>query len=122
MTATEDIQIREREPRKVASDRIPRPPRAVSAVLWLLRQKGVTRFIAASLLAGYAWLMLAGALGLLFGGVAAGPRYDALLHSIFLGFAFSMIFPHAPVILPAVTGLALPFRSAFYPHVALPQR
>lgn len=86
-----------------------------------VRQQGLTRFIATSLLAGYAWLILAGALGVLFGGVAAGPRYDALLHSIFLGFVFSMIFAHAPVILPAVTGLALPFRSAFYAHVALLQ-
>ena len=86
-----------------------------------VRQQGLTRFIAASLLAGYAWLMLAGVLAALFGGVAAGPRYDALLHSIFLGFVFSMIFAHAPVILPAVTGLALPFRSAFYAHVALLQ-
>jgi hypothetical protein len=86
-----------------------------------VRQRGLTRFIAASLLTGYGWLMLAGALAILYGGVAAGPRYDALLHSIFLGFVFSMIFAHAPVILPAVTGLALPFRSAFYGHVALLQ-
>lgn len=98
--------------------------------LWLARydiarrtvqQTGLTRFIAASLLAGYVWLMLAGALTLYYGGVAAGPRYDALLHSIFLGFVFSMIFAHAPIILPAVTGLALPFSSAFYAHVALLQ-
>jgi hypothetical protein len=65
--------------------------------------------------------MLAGAFGLLFGGVTAGPRYDALLHSILLGFVFSMIFAHAPVILPAVTGLALPFRSTFYAHVVMLQ-
>jgi hypothetical protein len=49
----------------------------------------------------------------------AGPRYDAMLHSIFLGFVFSMIFAHAPIILPTITGLALPFRKGFYAHAAL---
>ena len=50
---------------------------------------------------------------------SAGPSYDAMLHAIFLGFVFSMIFAHAPIILPTITGLALPFQSAFYLHVAL---
>lgn len=84
-----------------------------------VRQRGVTRYMAVSLLAGYAWLLVAGALALVSGAVAAGPRYDALLHSIFLGFVFSMIFAHALVILPAVTGLAVPFRPAFYAHLVL---
>jgi hypothetical protein len=84
-----------------------------------VRQPGVTRYMAISLLAGYAWLLVAGALALGFGAVAAGPRYDALLHSVFLGFVFSMIFAHALVILPAVTGLAVPFRPIFYAHLGL---
>ena len=84
-----------------------------------VRQPGVTRYMAVSLLAGYAWLLVAGALALGFGAVAAGPRYDALLHSVFLGFVFSMIFAHALVILPAVTGLAVPFRPIFYAHLGL---
>lgn len=84
-----------------------------------VRREGVTRFIAVSLIAGYVWLLVGGALAFLYGGVAAGPRYDALLHSIFLGFAFSMIFAHAPIILPAVSGLAVPFRSVFYGHLFL---
>ncbi len=50
---------------------------------------------------------------------SAGPRYDAMLHAIFLGFVFSMIFAHAPIILPTITGLALPFQSAFYLHAGL---
>jgi hypothetical protein len=50
---------------------------------------------------------------------SAGPRYDAMLHAIFLGFVFSMIFAHAPIILPTITGLALPFQSIFYLHVGL---
>ena len=84
-----------------------------------VRQAGVTRYMAISLLAGYAWLLVAGVLALGFGAVAAGPRYDALLHSLFLGFVFSMIFAHALVILPAVTGLTVPFRPLFYAHLAL---
>jgi hypothetical protein len=36
-----------------------------------------------------------------------------------LGFVFSMIFAHAPIILPTITGLALPFQKLFYLHVAL---
>ncbi len=84
-----------------------------------IRQHGVTRYMAVSLLAGYAWLLVAGGLALSFGAVTAGPRYDALLHSLFLGFVFSMIFAHALVILPAVTGLTVPFRPAFYAHLGL---
>lgn len=84
-----------------------------------IRQPGLTRFIAASLLAGYCWLAVAGVLWVLWGGTFAGFRYDALLHAVFLGFVFSMIFAHAPIILPAVLGGAVPFRRVFYAHVGL---
>ncbi|HSN76756.1 MAG TPA: hypothetical protein VL334_16915 [Anaerolineae bacterium] len=98
--------------------------------LWLLafdmarrtvRKAGLTRYIAASLLAGYFWLAVAGLLGLRFGGETAGLHYDAFLHSIFVGFVFSMIFAHAPIILPAVTGLPLAFHRGFYVPLALLQ-
>ena len=42
-----------------------------------------------------------------------------MVHSVFLGFVFSMIFGHAPTIIPAVTGLTLPFERVFYLHVGL---
>jgi hypothetical protein len=97
--------------------------------LWLLRfdvarhtirRSGLTRFIAFCLLPGYAWLVAAGLLWVWqaarFGG---GPWYDAMLHSVLLGFVFSMIFGHAPLILPAVTGRALPYHPRFYVHLAL---
>ena len=32
--------------------------------------------------------------------------YDAMVHTFFLGFTFSMIFAHGPVILPGVLGIA----------------
>ncbi|MBI5637785.1 MAG: hypothetical protein HZA03_07440 [Nitrospinae bacterium] len=96
--------------------------------LWMLvydvarrtvKQEGLTRFVAVCLLAGYLWLAMAGAM--LLGGteLASGYRYDALLHSLFLGFAFSMIFGHAPIIFPAVLNLGVPFRPVFYLHVAV---
>lgn len=86
-----------------------------------VRKPGLTRFIASSLLAGYVWLAVSGLLGLRFGGVTAGLHYDAWLHSLFLGFVFSMIFAHAPIILPAVTGLPLAFSRSFYAPLALLQ-
>ncbi|MFD7771466.1 hypothetical protein [Streptomyces sp. NPDC059787] len=75
----------------------------------LLRATGLPRFSAACLLAGYAWLGLAGALWLLGGPVAGGSRYDAVVHAVFLGFVMSMIMAHAPVILPAVLRRPLPY-------------
>jgi hypothetical protein len=85
-----------------------------------IRATGLTRYIAACLLPGYAWLIVAGALWVWRAEwLISGPWYDALLHSLFLGFVFSMIFGHAPIILPAVTGIALPYRSALYAPLAL---
>ncbi|WP_211373678.1 hypothetical protein [Cellulomonas fimi] len=84
-----------------------------------VRSTGLPRFMAWCLLAGYAWLAVAGATWLLLGPVADGPAYDAVVHSVFLGFTVSMIMAHAPVILPAVIGRALPFRRAFYGPVVL---
>jgi hypothetical protein len=96
--------------------------------LWLLRfdiarytvrQPGLPRFIAVSLLSGYVWLGISGVLWILFGGSIAGPFYDAMLHSLFLGFVFAMIFAHAPIILPALVGGAVPYRADFYAPLAL---
>jgi hypothetical protein len=84
-----------------------------------VRQHGLSRFMAACLLAGYVWLAAAGALMMAFSPLESGLRYDAVLHSFFLGFVFSMIFGHAPVIFPAVLGLQPSFRTAFYAHAAL---
>lgn len=89
-------------------------------IAWFnLRQKGLPRFMAAALLSGYVWLMIGGLLAVLSGAVFVGPRYDALLHTVFLGFVFSMIFGHGPVIFPAVLGLRMTYRPAFYSHLVL---
>jgi hypothetical protein len=84
-----------------------------------VRMPGVTRFVALSLLIGYAWLAVAGLCWVAFGGVAGGAAYDAMLHALFLGFAISMVFGHAPIILPAVLHLPLPYHPRFYAHLAL---
>ena len=67
------------------------------------------------------WLAAAGILGLRFGGVTAGLYYDAFLHSVFVGFVFSMIFAHAPIIAPAILGIAMPYSSWFYLPLVLLQ-
>jgi hypothetical protein len=85
-----------------------------------VRRGGLARFSAICLLVGYVWLGLAGLFWLL--GPAGFPGafwYDAMVHALFLGFVFSMIFGHAPTIIPAVTGIAVPFERAFYLHVGL---
>jgi hypothetical protein len=96
--------------------------------LWLLRydvawrtirQRGLVRFIAVSLLVGYFWLGVAGVVGMLWGGQTAGLFYDAMWHALFVGFVFSMIFGHAPVIFPAVLKVRLPFTLSFYGPLAL---
>ena len=79
-----------------------------------IRSTGLPRFVAACLLAGYAWLAAAAAVCLLVPGPPAGAAYDAVLHAVFLGFAMSMIMAHAPVILPAVLRRPLPYRAAMW--------
>jgi hypothetical protein len=92
--------------------------------LWLLlndvarrtvRSRGLPRYVAASLLAGYFWL-LAGGIGMAIGETlsgnalsGAGPLYDAVLHAILIGFVFSMVFGHAPITVPAVLRIATPY-------------
>ena len=85
-----------------------------------VRQTGLTRYIALCLLPGYGWLAFAGLSWVGWADLfSAGLVYDAMLHAVTLGFIFSMIFGHAPLILPAVTARALPYRPYFYSHVAL---
>ncbi len=87
---------------------------------WTVRKQGLTRFIAICLLGGYVWMAVSGAIGLIYPPAPAGPVYDAMLHAIFLGFTFTMIFGHAPIIFPAVLGLKIRYRPTMYiPLVSL---
>jgi hypothetical protein len=77
----------------------------------------LSRYMAVCLLLGYGWLAVA---GVAWVGTSLGlPWRDAALHGIALGFVFSMIFGHAPVILPALVRLKLMYSWAFYVPLAL---
>lgn len=101
----------------------------IGQALWLarfdvarrtIRIAGPTRYMAIALTVGYFWLAVAGVVWLVAGPLAGfGFSYDAMIHAIFVGFVFSMIFAHAPVIVPAVLGVPLPFRMSFYGPLAL---
>jgi hypothetical protein len=105
----------------------PTAPRVLGVVLlllaaWLLvfdlarvtiRQDRLPRYVAACLLAGYFWLAVGG-LGFLL-----EANLDAALHALFVGFVFSMVFGHAPVILPAVLRVRFPYHPVLYLPLAL---
>ncbi|MBL8278122.1 MAG: hypothetical protein JNL93_15585 [Pelomonas sp.] len=97
-----------------------------SLACWLLqfdiawrtvRARGLSRYMALCLLLGYAWLFVAGAawvatsLGL--------PHRDTALHGLALGFVFSMMLGHAPVILPAIARIKVQFGWPYYLPLAL---
>lgn len=86
---------------------------------------GLSRYMAVCLLGGYAWLAVG---GVAWAGTALGhPWRDTALHALGLGFIFSMMMGHAPVILPAVARVKLRFGWPFYLplaalHLSLLQR
>ncbi|MGE3541153.1 MAG: hypothetical protein AB7N91_27430 [Candidatus Tectimicrobiota bacterium] len=96
----------------------------VALACWLLqydvarrtvRQTGLTRYMAVCLLSGYVWLGMGGVLTWYFAGLLAGLLYDAMLHTVFVGFVLAMLFGHAPIIFPTVLGQpASPYHPALY--------
>lgn len=84
-----------------------------------VRAHGLTRYMAVCLLAGYVWLGVAAGMWTWHGSLTQGPAYAATLHAVFLGFAMSMVFGHAPVILPAVLRVRLPHHPRDYAVLVL---
>ena len=84
-----------------------------------VRQSGQTRFSATCMLAGYFWLGVTGLYLLVSPPASAAFAYDAAVHGIALGFVLSMVFGHALIILPAVTGVAVRYHPAVYGALAL---
>ena len=82
---------------------------------------GLPRFVALNLFAGYAWLAVAATVWVVGGPVLEGMGYDAVVHAVFLGFTMAMIMAHAPVILPAVLRVRLPYHRVMYLPAALLQ-
>ncbi len=66
-------------------------------VLINLRKSEPFRFTAYCILAGYIWLII---YGLSF--TIPNINYDLRIHSLLLGFVFSMVFAHARMILPSI--------------------
>jgi hypothetical protein len=78
---------------------------------------GLTRYMAACLLGGYAWLAIS---GLAWIATALGaPARDTAIHALGLGFLLSMVLGHAPVILPAVARVKVLFGGWFYAPLVL---
>jgi len=82
-----------------------------------IRMLGQSRFMAAAMLAGYLWVAVSGLALVLMPGAAFA--YDLTLHALLIGFVLSMVFGHALIILPAVTGVVLRYRPALYLPLAL---
>ncbi len=83
-----------------------------------LKKDGFFFYTGSTLFAGYIWLILSGVLMAM--PLASFYHYDAVLHSFFIGFVFSMLFAHAPVIFPALLKInERPFSKLFYIPVVL---
>ena len=105
------------------------PLAVMGTAIWLLRYDmawrsihipGQHRYSAWLLITGYVWLLATGMLLLVSEEFPFG--YDGALHSFFIGFTFSMIFSHAPIIFPALLKLPLKlYRPILYAWFALLQ-
>lgn len=101
----------------------------VGVAAWLLaddvgrrtiRSTGLPRYNGAALLLGNAWLLVAGVGWCLWGSPTTTEQLDIVVHTVFLGFAMSMVMAHAPIILPAVIGKHFPYRWVLWiPLIAL---
>lgn len=99
----------------------------VGISIWLMRydligisikKTGLTKFVAVALLCGYVSMLLTGMF--VFALDNQPMAYDAVVHVFFLGFVFSMIFAHGPVILPGVLGVSIkPYHEILYLWLAL---
>jgi hypothetical protein len=96
--------------------------------LWLLRYDaswsliwngGMAGYIAVCLISSYAWLGISGLFSILFAGLVSGVRYDALIHSFFVGFVLFAIFGHTPGLLLSSLGIRFTRMKSFYVHVVI---
>ncbi|SHN08678.1 hypothetical protein [Roseibium suaedae] len=86
-----------------------------------IRKCGLARFSAFALLAGYGWMVIAAALLVILPPAQTASGHDAVIHALGLGFVLSMVFAHAPIILPAVAGARVRYVPALYLPLALLQ-
>lgn len=90
---------------------------------WLLKfdiarktilKPALPRFIAINILLGGLWVGISGLGHLALPQIQGEFFFDASVHALFLGFVMTMIFAHAPIILPALTGLAIEWTRWLY--------
>ena len=79
-----------------------------------LRRGGQAAYIGTLLMVGYLWLATAGIVCTVQGPPISRNGYDAVVHSLFLGFTMGMILGHAPIILPAVLQVRLEWTTWFW--------
>ena len=79
-----------------------------------IRTTGVTRLMAACMLAGYGWALVAALVWVVGGPALAGFPYDTVVHALTIGFALSMVVAHAPVIVPAIARRPLPYHPVLW--------
>lgn len=84
-----------------------------------LFRPALARYVAVAILLGYFWLFLSGFFLILWKNPGGGFHYDALLHTFFLGYVFSMIFGHGPIILPALLKKEIFYSPVLYFPLAL---
>lgn len=84
-----------------------------------VRWPGLPRFAGLGVLLAAGWLVITGAF-IARGPIAVvGPSYDVALHGVFVGYVLSMVFAHAPIILPAVARIQVRLTAAAYGPLAL---
>jgi hypothetical protein len=79
---------------------------------------GFSRYAAVALLGGYFWLAVA-ALAWIAMALGVPQARDAAMHALGLGFVVSMIFGHAPLVVPVIARMRMRFTSFFYVPLAL---
>jgi hypothetical protein len=95
--------------------------RVLDAPTATTKQAGWLGFLKACLYVGYGWLAVSSLIGMFAAPVDSGFAYDAFLHSVFLGLVFTMVFSHAPLLLPRVLKHPIPFHPIYYSHWGLLQ-
>jgi hypothetical protein len=83
-----------------------------------VRTEGFARYSAMALLAGYAWLAAGGAAWAAMS-LAGYAWRDAAIHALGLGFVFSMILAHAPVVVPVVARRRMRYTAWMYMPLVL---
>lgn len=79
-----------------------------------IRTSGLTKFMAAAMLAGYVWALVSAGIWIFMGPVWSGYAYDVSIHALTIGFAMSMIMAHAPIIIPAVARRQVPYSPVMW--------